>query len=221
MKIKIKCRSTKNVDIGQNGPCVVVTWGGLKGGHFSLLPLELKRHGLELPSGLTFVDVSALSLPMKRKVLEDATKESDAVSMAEAVLSSGGAAPPWLVQRGWARRAYCKLGNAHGRSWQLMAETWLDSTFVTMLSTAWFSRLPCKVKRWLARRRPGKLAQMRLRTADSWTLGGGRGGDELTTCERQGVEVAPHRRFCRDLRARWRLGDSRGGVLQRDSAMST
>ena len=52
------------------------------------------------------------------------------------------------VPRGWARRAYCKLGNAHGRGWQLMAETWLDSTFVTMLSTAWFSRLPCKVKRW-------------------------------------------------------------------------
>ena len=34
----------------------------------------------------------------------------------------------------------------------------------------------------------------------------------------RGVEVPPHRRFCRDLRARWRLGGSRGGVLQRDFA---
>lgn len=49
------------------------------------------------------------------------------------------------LQRGWARRAYQTLGNAHGRAWQLMAETWLDSTFVTMLSTAWSSRVPCKV----------------------------------------------------------------------------
>ena len=49
------------------------------------------------------------------------------------------------LSRGWARRAYCTLTEAHGRAWQLMAETWLDSTFVTMLSTAWFSRVPCKV----------------------------------------------------------------------------
>ena len=50
------------------------------------------------------------------------------------------------LSRDWARRAYCTLTEAHSRAcWQLMAETWLDSTFVTMLSTAWFSRVPCKV----------------------------------------------------------------------------
>ena len=31
------------------------------------------------------------------------------------------------------------LLKAHGRSWQLVAETWLDSRFVTLLSAAWFS----------------------------------------------------------------------------------
>ena len=42
-------------------------------------------------------------------------------------------------------------------------------------------------------------------------LGGGSGGDELTTCERQGGRGTPHRRFCRDVRAVLRLPGTRGG----------
>ena len=49
-------------------PCAVVSWGGFKGGHFSLLPLELARLGLKLPSNLTFFDVAALSMAMKQQV---------------------------------------------------------------------------------------------------------------------------------------------------------
>ena len=66
------------------------------------------------------------------------------------------------LSRGWARRAYCTLTEAHGRAWQLMAETWLDSTFVTMLSTAWFSRVPCKVRAALTPTAPCAFAQRRL-----------------------------------------------------------
>ena len=55
-----------------------------------------------------------------------------------------------LGARGLARRAYCELPKAHGRSWQLAAETWLDSRFVTLLSTAWFSATAMTVKRWTA-----------------------------------------------------------------------
>ena len=51
------------------------------------------------------------------------------------------------ITRGWARRAYCKLPTAHGRSWWMGAETWLDSTFVTLLSTAWFSSAAETVQR--------------------------------------------------------------------------
>mmetsp|Transcript_67697 Transcript_67697/g.163692 ORF Transcript_67697/g.163692 Transcript_67697/m.163692 type:complete len:111 (-) Transcript_67697:245-577(-) len=42
------------------------------------------------------------------------------------------------------------LLKAHGRSWQLVAETWLDSRFVTLLSAAWFSATAMTVKRWTA-----------------------------------------------------------------------
>jgi len=55
-----------------------------------------------------------------------------------------------LGARGLARRAYCELPKAHGRIWQLAAETWLDSRFVTLLSTAWFSATAMTVKRWTA-----------------------------------------------------------------------
>ena len=45
-------------------PCLLL----LKRRVLSLLPLELKRHGLELPVGLTFIDVSALTVAIKQKV---------------------------------------------------------------------------------------------------------------------------------------------------------
>lgn len=50
-------------------PCAVVSWGGFKGGDFSLLMLELARVGLALPSSLScFVDIAALNTAMKKKV---------------------------------------------------------------------------------------------------------------------------------------------------------
>ena len=51
-------------------------------------------------------------------------------------------------------------------------------------------------------------------------LGGGRGGTSSRPASGRGVEVPPLRRFCRDLRALWRFGDSRRRVLQRDSAIT-
>ena len=54
--------------VPEGEPCAVVSWGGFKGGHFSLLPLELARLGLELPSNLSFFDVATLNMTMKQKV---------------------------------------------------------------------------------------------------------------------------------------------------------
>ena len=50
--------------------------------------------------------------------------------------------------RGFARRAYTELPTAHGRRWWMCAETWLDSRFVTLLSTAYHSKTMQTVQRW-------------------------------------------------------------------------
>ena len=83
--------------VPSGAPCVLCSWGGLKEGHFSLLPLELKRHGLSLPPRVVCVDLKLDSKRLKT-VSAHATKGSDALGLAVTMLESGSSAPAWLTR---------------------------------------------------------------------------------------------------------------------------
>ena len=50
--------------------------------------------------------------------------------------------------RGQRREAYHELQGAHGRSWWLKAEIWLDSRFCTLIATSFFAMSVMSVRRW-------------------------------------------------------------------------
>ena len=58
-------------------PCVLCMWGGLTKGHFTLLPLELQRHGLALPTNIRLF----LDLKLDVKVVKKARPPPPATSL--------------------------------------------------------------------------------------------------------------------------------------------
>ena len=69
--------------------------------------------------------------------------------------------------------------------------------------------------RWFTTNEDARLVH--LPGGGSGDLGGGQVGTSSRPASGRGVELPPHRRFCRDLRAACNLGDIGEGVLQRDS----